>query len=491
MTTSASLKLDPLSIPKLHLIQPPLRRMDRSVWFERIVTSFEILADLATVIAAVLFAYAFYWHFGLGKTVYYTPAVIRTTALLLGLIFVLRMHADGAYSPGKGLLGVRETERILRFSFQLLLLVFALGVLASFPTSRYVLLLTFMSTPLFLFLQRGITAKALHAVHSKGYGMRKVLIYGSGAAGKRIFSALVRSPKLGLDPIAIVDEDPQRIGTTIYEASYSRKRSAIVRPGPLSSELIATMGVQEIIVAIPGLSQSKLAAIVSESAAGGASVSFAPQHEIEHDLWISYSNLDGVLLASLRSPTDRVFYGCFKSIFDFFFSFIVLALGLPLFLLIAVLIGLESRGPVIFVQNRVGKNGRLFRMYKFRTMYSNANTYDYSPKERSDPRITRIGRFLRKTSLDEFPQILNVLKGDMSLVGPRPEMPFIVEQYDAMQRRRLQVKPGLTGLWQLSADRAYLIHENIEYDLYYIRNRNIFMDFAVLLHTALFAMRGV
>ena len=118
-------------------------------------------------------------------------------------------------------------------------------------------------------------------------------------------------------------------------------------------------------------------------------------------------------------------------------------------------------------------------------------SYEYSPKEPSDPRLTRVGRFLRRTSLDELPQLLNVVRGDMSLVGPRPEMPFIVAQYNDTHYQRLRVKPGITGLWQLSADRAYLIHENLEYDLYYIRNRNFFLDIAILVHTAAFAMRGI
>ena len=98
---------------------------------------------------------------------------------------------------------------------------------------------------------------------------------------------------------------------------------------------------------------------------------------------------------------------------------------------------------------------------------------------------------LRRTSLDELPQLFNVLAGSMSLVGPRPEMPFIVEQYNDTHRQRLQVKPGLTGLWQLSGDRAFRIHENIEYDLYYIQRRNFFMDLAIVLHTVVFAMRGI
>ncbi len=139
----------------------------------------------------------------------------------------------------------------------------------------------------------------------------------------------------------------------------------------------------------------------------------------------------------------------------------------------------------------MGKNGRRFPMYKFRTMYCDAPQYSYSPGAGDDPRITPAGRFLRRTSLDELPQLVNVLLGHMSLVGPRPEMPFIVAQYTSLQRRRLTAKPGITGLWQLSADRAFPIHENLEYDLYYVRHRSLFMDMAILLHTLLFAGRGI
>jgi lipopolysaccharide/colanic/teichoic acid biosynthesis glycosyltransferase len=130
-------------------------------------------------------------------------------------------------------------------------------------------------------------------------------------------------------------------------------------------------------------------------------------------------------------------------------------------------------------------------MFKFRTMHVDAAPYDYSPSVPTDPRITRIGKFLRRTSLDELPQLLNVLLGQMSLVGPRPEMPFIVQQYTDRERQRLEVKPGITGLWQLSGDRAYLIHQNVEYDLYYLQHRNFFMDLAIILHTSVFAMRGI
>jgi lipopolysaccharide/colanic/teichoic acid biosynthesis glycosyltransferase len=166
-------------------------------------------------------------------------------------------------------------------------------------------------------------------------------------------------------------------------------------------------------------------------------------------------------------------------------------IGSPLFLFLATLIKLDSKGPALFRQERVGLSRRRFKMFKFRTMYTEVPAYAHSPRESDDRRITRLGRFLRRTSLDELPQLLNVLRGDMSLVGPRPEMPFIVETYTERHAQRLQVKPGITGLWQLSGDRNYLIHENMEYDLYYIQHRNFFMDLAILLHTTIFAMRGI
>jgi lipopolysaccharide/colanic/teichoic acid biosynthesis glycosyltransferase len=196
-------------------------------------------------------------------------------------------------------------------------------------------------------------------------------------------------------------------------------------------------------------------------------------------------------MASLGKPNRRLGYELVKRGCDVLGSLGLLANGSPIYLLLGLMIKLDSRGPVLFRQERVGQNGKIFKMFKFRTMRTDALPYDYSPRSSEDARITRVGRFLRKTSLDELPQLLNIVQGNMSLVGPRPEMPFIVKQYTERHRQRLQVKPGLTGLWQLSGDRAFLIHEKVEYDLIYIQHRNFFMDLAILLHTSIFAMRGI
>ncbi|MDH3308964.1 MAG: sugar transferase, partial [Acidimicrobiia bacterium] len=155
----------------------------------------------------------------------------------------------------------------------------------------------------------------------------------------------------------------------------------------------------------------------------------------------------------------------------------------PLALLIAAGIRIDSPGPILFTHTRIGKGGRPFRLRKFRTMPTDSDPYQASPAGDRATHITRVGRVLRATGLDELPQLLNVLRGEMSLVGPRPEMPFIVEGYGPRERARLRVKPGITGLWQISPDRHAQIHENLEYDLYYIHYRSLLLDLVVLIET--------
>jgi lipopolysaccharide/colanic/teichoic acid biosynthesis glycosyltransferase len=176
--------------------------------------------------------------------------------------------------------------------------------------------------------------------------------------------------------------------------------------------------------------------------------------------------------------------------FDVVVSGLVVLFTLPFWVVIMTAIRLETDGKAIFKQDRVGKDGRIFRIYKFRTMHSDTETFQYSPSRPDDQRITKVGKFLRKTSLDEFPQFLNVLKGEMSLVGPRPEMPFIVDKYKSWQRQRLKVKPGLTGLWQIMGRKELPLHESLEYDFYYIKNQSLLLDLTILIKTIPIILRG-
>jgi lipopolysaccharide/colanic/teichoic acid biosynthesis glycosyltransferase len=246
-----------------------------------------------------------------------------------------------------------------------------------------------------------------------------------------------------------------------------------------------------VVVAIPSIRQEKLSAVANEAKRAGATLAFVPTRTMYEYDWIDYADIDGIILATVN-PAERMYlYERLKRLSDVLLGVTALVVLSPLFALIALGIYLNSGGPIFFKQQRVGKDGQIFEMYKFRSMRVDAAKYEFSPTTVKDSRITRIGQILRKTSLDELPQLVNVILGDMSLVGPRPEMPFIVEKYGPQELQRLSVVPGITGMWQLSADRAYLIHENLQYDLYYIRHRGLFMDYAILIHTAIFAVKGV
>ena len=179
-----------------------------------------------------------------------------------------------------------------------------------------------------------------------------------------------------------------------------------------------------------------------------------------------------------------------KKIFDFLGALITLIILSPLFLGVSIGILLTSRGSVIIRQKRVGIDGRSFVMYKFRTMHRHVDLYGHSPASHTDDRITRFGRFLRKTSMDELPQLANVLLGDMSIVGPRPEMPFLVEKYESWQRIRMLVKPGITGLWQICGRKDRPLLENIEYDLFYIEHQSLWFDIVICLRTVPLLITG-
>jgi len=203
----------------------------------------------------------------------------------------------------------------------------------------------------------------------------------------------------------------------------------------------------------------------------------------------------GIPMLDLRASAIDDYQRMIKRAFDLFFGFLALTLALPLLALSALMVFLEDGAPVLFRQKRVGENGRLFEMLKFRTMVKNAEQLqgqverrdvngNLIHKTKDDPRVTRVGRLLRRFSLDELPQLFNILAGTMSLVGPRPEMPYLVEKYQPWQRKRFAIPPGLTGWWQVSGRSDKPMHLHTEDDLYYIQNYSIWMDIQILVRTA-------
>jgi exopolysaccharide biosynthesis polyprenyl glycosylphosphotransferase len=459
--------------------------------FELAVSIFERLGDLIAATVAACVSYYIYSSMEIGLRVRYPIALVAMVGFLFAVTCVVMLDHGGAYEKTNSLLRIRETERVLRVSTQAFAIAFSLTFFIPHCISRWVVLFATLLVPFFLIIEKQICFTLIRHLHSRGYGLQNVLIYGAGFTGRRVFSALASSPKMGLNPVAIVDDAPNLSGQKVFQYGYSHERWAPVVLGPLTRSQIEEWGAALIVVGIPSLAKSRLDEIAKLALDSGARIAFVPQLSFEAEEHTNYAVFDGLLIASLAQPSRHRIYELTKRAFDIVASLLLLVLNLPLWLLFAVAIRLDSRGPVFFRQTRVGKGGGLFCLYKFRTMRTDAPKFGLHPTDSGDPRITRLGSWLRRTSLDELPQLINVLKGDMSLVGPRPEMPFIVETYESRHLERLKVTPGLTGLWQLSADRRYLIHENIQYDLYYIRYRSFFFDLAILLHTAIFAMKGI
>lgn len=205
--------------------------------------------------------------------------------------------------------------------------------------------------------------------------------------------------------------------------------------------------------------------------------------------------LEGNSIYTEEKKNGKVLYRILKRAMDFIFALMGLVLLSPLFLIISILIKLEDpKGSIFFYQTRIGKDEKSFRMYKFRSMVSNAEELleellDQNEisgamfKMKEDPRITKIGKFIRRTSIDELPQLWNVIRGEMSLVGPRPALPREVDQYSSYDKLRLSVIPGCTGLWQVSGRNKLSFYEMVELDLKYIEQRGIITDIKIILHT--------
>ncbi|MDP2600463.1 MAG: sugar transferase, partial [Deltaproteobacteria bacterium] len=285
-------------------------------------------------------------------------------------------------------------------------------------------------------------------------------------------------------------DDSIRPGTKL---SLKRTRSkgaaftAIVLGGLKElGHIVKQHNIYQVMIAMPSVAQERILQIIDTCIREKVRYGFVPHLYSLRLEQIDTKNIGDIPLLKKRDTHLSFLYVAAKRLFDIAVSFTILAFLSFFFPFFALMVKLGSRGPIFFRQKRVGKDGKLFAMYKFRTMAVETPVYMPSPSSNEPSKyINKFGSFLRDTNLDEIPQLWNVLKGDMSIVGPRPEMSFHVEKYDEVQRDRLKVQPGLTGLWQISPDRDKEIHDNIDYDLYYINNQSFFLDLVLVLETFL------
>jgi exopolysaccharide biosynthesis polyprenyl glycosylphosphotransferase len=444
----------------------------------------QVFADFFTVLVAL---YLSYWLWELSpfrlnlEIIWPTPLQV----LVVTLLFILLFYMQGGYERKTSILNVRARKNLI----SAMLLGCALVIVYSFFTRKIALgrlQIFYLFTLMFLLvtIQRHIFDRLHTLLLRRGIGAERVLIFGAGDTGERIANALQRYPKMGYLPVGFVDD-------------YKQPEEGVTNPLPILGglrelkKIIAETDAREMIIAIPSAPQVRMQEVMNRCAAAGLSYRYVPNLYDTAIQRIRTEVIDGVPVFGLAHLQYTPVGALVKRLFDLTVSALIIVLTAPLVLLVGLAIRIESAGPVIFKHLRVGKGGRSFMIWKFRTMYDDTDPYAIHPQDRRDPRITRVGRVLRRTSLDELPQFWNVLRGDMSIVGPRPEMPFIAEQYTELQRERLNERPGITGLWQISADRAVPIHENIDHDLFYIQNQSLLLDLIIIAKTFWVAIAGL
>ena len=323
---------------------------------------------------------------------------------------------------------------------------------------------------------------------------RQLLIAGAGPVGDRVSRLVLDRPWSGYEVMGFADDDITK------QTTHINGRPVLGTVAELPA-LVDEHKPDEVIIALPMHAHSVLRESVLALERAHVRIRVVPDvfdlmpgRTMAEDTW-------GIPMISVRAPEITGFDRVVKRVFDLVLSTVSLIVIAPVMALSAIAVWIESGRPVIFTQWRVGENGRLFTMYKFRTMIANAETHIEQARQRgeeidqvykplNDSRVTRIGRFLRRTSLDEFPQLWNVLRGDMSLVGPRPELPWVVDRYKSWQRQRLSVLPGITGWWQVNGRGDLPLVENVQYDLFYIQNYSPLLDLSILVRTLWVVVRG-
>jgi exopolysaccharide biosynthesis polyprenyl glycosylphosphotransferase len=420
------------------------------------------------------------------------PAPYINMGILFGGLVVAVFWRMGLYKERASILNLQEMADALKgtaFASALFLVVVFLGEVR--PFSRFVAFAGFFFSMVFVVLQRRLFSAFARGLGLSGrVGRRTVLIYGSGETGRLLMKKLVQAPHKACSVIGFLDDFAPRgtpVDCRIDQTTMEVYEARVLGRLQDLREIAREKGVNELLVTVSLTNAERHHELLKLAREAGVKVGVVPRFgEVRADQ-LEVEDLSAITLLRPRSTRSGRLYPAAKRCVDLAVSSGLMLIMMPVWILAAIGIRLESGSPVLFRQMRVGEGGRPFEMLKFRTMRKDANPYETSPiGDNSDPRITRVGRILRMIGMDELPQLVNVLGGEMSIVGPRPEMPFIVEKYTALERQRLEAKPGITGIWQLSSDRHAEIHENLEYDLYYIHHRSLLLDFLIMLETVFF-----
>ncbi len=436
-----------------------------------------MLMDAGMAWLAFFVAYAVYLRFRPASPPfanYAAMAAIHAAALVVVFFFAKLYHQARSLSrldEATSIIGSSSIGIVMTVAFTTLLLPWL-------DYSRWIIVLTWLMTIVLVIAGRLVLGGVQSFLRARRIGAWRILIVGAGNTGQLVADRILRSPRLGYQFVGFVEDRPNRL---------NQPGVKILGPTDHLEDLIAREKVDEVIIALPDASDDELLDIIARCHGGKASIKVFPDVFQIMASEVTIGHLDGLPLLTVRDVALQGWKRTLKRGVDLILSLIALILLSPIMLLVALLIKIDSRGPVFYTQERMGLDAIPFPMVKFRSMQHSPEAEKPGWTIPDDPRRTRLGSFLRRTSLDELPQLINVLIGEMSIVGPRPEQPAYVEHFRRQIPRymeRHREKAGCTGWAVINGLRGDTsIEERTKYDLYYIENWSLWLDFKIMLKT--------
>ncbi len=451
------------------------------------------VVDVVLSFAAFLLAYYVRYDLQILRPVFeqniasfdpYLPYVAIYTVWLL-----LNYRGDGLYKTVRGRPWLEEVWIIVNGATNATLIIMAVSfVLQPDVFSRLMLVYVAAFTVVLLSTTRVVQRLIRANLRTKGIGVQRVLVVGAGDTGQAVLRTMIARKELGYFPVGYVDENPD-----LGNVDLGRLKGL----GGLNNlrQVIRRHHVDLVVITLDWQQHDRIVQLVRTIQRAKADVRIVPEVFQLNLRQVQLENLDGIPLLGVTSLSQFQGTGrLLKRALDLGLILMFSPILLMILILTALAIYLEDKGPVFYTQRRVGESGREFGMIKFRSMIPDAEKYRQElveelkldprhPKIPDDPRITRVGRFIRRTSLDELPNLINVIRGEMSLVGPRPPTPDEVQLYDTWHRQRLNIVPGITGLWQISGRSDVPFDEMCLLDVYYIENWSVKLDIQILLMT--------
>ena len=457
----------------------------------RSVRNWTILTDIILINLAFGLAYVARYELELPTEPTFQDPYSRYVGqqVLLTLLLSVTFYQNNIWRRRRGESWLDETFRIAYATVTGIALMMALTFFfRPLAFSRLLLVWALVFIVIFISIARLWRRLILNLRYRKGTSVDRVVIVGSGEAGRSVIRTLLARADLGYQALGYMDDgtDENNIGLgRIPHLGTMHQLGQVLRKIP---------DMHTVFIALPGEMHTQILQLVRVCQEHNVQAQVVPDlFQISLNR-VEFNNMAGIPLFSVRDVGMNRVEQTFKRMLDVVLVLLVAPVALLLSAVIALAIRLESPGPILYTAERVGKDGRRFNMIKFRSMVVNADNQKEALEEmneasgpifkiRNDPRLTGVGRVIRRLSLDELPQLWNVLSGDMSLVGPRPPLPEEVEQYQPWHQRRLEVKGGLTGLWQVSGRSDLTFDEQCLLDIYYIENWSLTLDVRLILQT--------